>query len=378
MKHLIFLSLFSTLLLSETFDNYLQKHNQLFNNYQNDLNKSFSEYKNAYDKSLQEYKGEIKKHWPKVEYTTSHVWVEYSSDYKEKQVIDYEKEQLRFEVYAQHEKAALVKIQNLYKKLLPYSVIDANKNDIVQNKTDNKLNIVNDPLQNDMKLLSSLITKDEQNKIKDKLSQKKLVQLQYNDNNIFIAKVDLPKNTIVKYATKYEEIIKKEHKRHDLSEELIYAIIHAESSFNPLAKSHIPAYGLMQIVPKSAGVDAYYHLYGIKKILGARYLYNPTNNIELGSTYLKILYYDYLKDIKDPMNRLQCTIAAYNTGVGNVARAFTNSKNIKQASKLINNLNSSEVYKRLMRKLPYKETRKYLYKVNKYLRIYKNYLSEKS
>jgi hypothetical protein len=173
MKHLIFLSLFSTLLLSETFDNYLQKHNQLFNNYQNDLNKSFSEYKNAYDKSLQEYKGEIKKHWPKVEYTTSHVWVEYSSDYKEKQVIDYEKEQLRFEVYAQHEKAALVKIQNLYKKLLPYSVIDANKNDIVQNKTDNKLNIVNDPLQNDMKLLSSLITKDEQNKIKDKLSQKK-------------------------------------------------------------------------------------------------------------------------------------------------------------------------------------------------------------
>jgi membrane-bound lytic murein transglycosylase C len=218
------------------------------------------------------------------------------------------------------------------------------------------------------------------NKIKSKINyhKKKLVQLQYNDNNIFIAKVDLPKNTIVKYATKYEEIIKKEHKRHDLSEELIYAIIHAESSFNPLAKSHIPAYGLMQIVPKSAGVDAYYHLYGIKKILGARYLYNPTNNIELGSTYLKILYYDYLKDIKDPMNRLQCTIAAYNTGVGNVARAFTNSKNIKQASKLINNLNSSEVYKRLMRKLPYKETRKYLYKVNKYLRIYKNYLSEKS
>lgn len=36
---------------------------------------------------------------------------------------------------------------------------------------------------------------------------------------------------------------------------LLLAISHAESSFDPNAKSHIPAFGLMQIVPNSAGLD---------------------------------------------------------------------------------------------------------------------------
>jgi membrane-bound lytic murein transglycosylase C len=188
----------------------------------------------------------------------------------------------------------------------------------------------------------------------------------------------MPPNSILKRAQKYSHIIKEENKNNNLSEELIHAIIHAESSFNPLARSHIPAFGLMQIVPKSAGIDAYYHLYGKKKILSSRYLYNPTNNIKLGATYLKILYYEYLKDIKDPNNRLQCTIAAYNTGTGNVAKAFTGNSNIKQAAKIINRLNSVQVYKRMMKKLPYKETRKYLFKVNRNLKFYKKYLSQKN
>ena len=42
----------------------------------------------------------------------------------------------------------------------------------------------------------------------------------------------------------------------EISGALVYAVIETESAFDPLATSHIPAYGLMQIVPRSAGLDA--------------------------------------------------------------------------------------------------------------------------
>ena len=70
-----------------------------------------------------------------------------------------------------------------------------------------------------------------------------------------------------------------------IPQELIYAIMESESSFNPMARSNIPAYGLMQIVPRSAGIDAYNFLYKEKKLLSSRYLYNPSNNIKMGTAY---------------------------------------------------------------------------------------------
>jgi membrane-bound lytic murein transglycosylase C len=146
--------------------------------------------------------------------------------------------------------------------------------------------------------------------------------------------------------------------------------MHSESSFNPMARSHIPAFGLMQIVPRSAGVDTYQFLYGEKKLLSADYLYNPQNNIKIGSTYLHILYYRYLRHIKDSQSRLYCAIAAYNTGAGNVAKSFIGNYNIAKASEKINAMSSQEVYTHLLRNLPYNETRKYLQKVNDRRAVY--------
>ena len=83
----------------------------------------------------------------------------------------------------------------------------------------------------------------------------------------------------------------------------------------------MPAYGLMQIVPESAGKDATQQLFGQPKLLAPSYLYNSDNNIQVGTTYLNILYYRYLRKIENPTSRLYCTIAAYNTGAGNVAKA---------------------------------------------------------
>ncbi|MEA3314638.1 MAG: transglycosylase SLT domain-containing protein, partial [Campylobacterota bacterium] len=182
---------------------------------------------------------------------------------------------------------------------------------------------------------------------------------------------------MMKKAEKFKSTILENSEKQKVPPALVYAIMHSESSFNPMARSHIPAFGLMQIVPKSAGIDAYQYLYKKKRVLTSDYLYNSDKNINIGSAYLHILYYRYLRKIKDPQSKLYCTIAAYNTGAGNVAKAFIGSRNISKASVKINSISSDEVYQKLLKDLPYDETKNYLKKVTKRISSYKKFLSKK-
>ncbi len=163
----------------------------------------------------------------------------------------------------------------------------------------------------------------------------------------------------------------------ELPEQLIYAIMETESSFNPMAVSPIPAFGLMQIVPNSAGIDVNQHLNKSKKAPSKDQLFTPDLNVTFGSTYLHILYYRYLSSITDPKSRLYCTIAAYNTGAGNVAKTFNGSSmRIKEAAVKINRMSSAQVYQTLVKRLPYTETRKYLKKVTKAMTYYEQQVSQ--
>ncbi|MGF1476818.1 MAG: transglycosylase SLT domain-containing protein [Geminicoccaceae bacterium] len=165
-------------------------------------------------------------------------------------------------------------------------------------------------------------------------------------------------------AMNFAEPIMRDARRHEVEPSLLLAIMQAESAFNPRATSHIPAYGLMQIVPTSAGLDAYDFVHGMMRLLGPEYLYDPDNNIELGSAYLWILDGRYLRAIENSESRLYCVIAAYNTGAGNVARTFSGTTSVRQAAPVINALTPGEVFARLEQDLPYDETRAYLVKVN--------------
>ena len=143
-----------------------------------------------------------------------------------------------------------------------------------------------------------------------------------------------------------------------------------ESSFNPMAKSHVPAYGLMQIVPRTAGKDATNYLYGKAKVLAPSYLYKPENNITIGAAYLHVLHYKYMRRVKNKESRVYCAIAAYNTGASNVAKAFINQASFNKAIPEINKLSPREVYDRLKNFLPRKETRTYIEKVSKRMEKY--------
>lgn len=169
---------------------------------------------------------------------------------------------------------------------------------------------------------------------------------------------------------KYLASVRSQSGRFDISVPLAFAVIHTESYFNPKATSPAPAYGLMQLVPRSGARDAYRYVYGEDTILPPDYLYVPEKNVELGCAYLGLLKNRYFKDVKDPTSALYCAVAAYNTGAGNLSRALAGTPRIQPAVDRINTMEPEELYTYLRGNLPYEETRDYVQKVRDRMSLY--------
>lgn len=175
--------------------------------------------------------------------------------------------------------------------------------------------------------------------------------------------MSLVADNLSKNAYKYKDIVAEFSNKFQVEQPLIFAVMEVESAFNPEAKSWADAHGLMQLVPKYGGATAYQYVYKKSWIPDPSYLYNPRNNIELGTAYLRILMNTFAK-VNDTHCRRLCVIAGYNTGPGNVSRAFNNTRNLNsQVFALINQYEYSQLYNHLISKLPAQETRNYVKKV---------------
>ena len=185
--------------------------------------------------------------------------------------------------------------------------------------------------------------------------------------------IPLAQRSELTMAEPYIEPVLQQSARWQLEPSLMMAIIHTESHFNPKAQSHVPAFGLMQVVPLTAGHDVNRFLFQQNSPMDPAVLLKPNKNIETGVAYMHLLNSRYLKNIRHPQSRRYCMIAAYNTGSGNVARSFNQdrSRNIKKAAAVINSLKPEQVYAHLNQHLPYEETKKYLKKVTKRQGIYR-------
>lgn len=180
---------------------------------------------------------------------------------------------------------------------------------------------------------------------------------------VYSIDVDLVGDHMEKRQYQYAGIVRQMSKKYQIKESLIYAIMRTESSFNPYAVSHANAYGLMQIIPSTAGRDVF-NL--VKKRTGQpskSYLFQPFNNIDAGTAYLFLLETRYLKNVRDPLTRHYAIISAYNGGTGNVLKTFHSNRT--RAMEILNSMKPEEAYWALTRRHPREESRNYLKKVTK-------------
>ena len=99
----------------------------------------------------------------------------------------------------------------------------------------------------------------------------------------------------------FNDIIKSQAEKNGIDENLLRAVIKTESGFNPNARSGAGAMGLMQLMPTTA------------QSLGVLDPYNPQQNVEGGTKYLKNLLSKY-------GGNKEMALAAYNAGPGTVDR----------------------------------------------------------
>jgi membrane-bound lytic murein transglycosylase C len=182
--------------------------------------------------------------------------------------------------------------------------------------------------------------------------------------------VDIP--LIRKYkqvaARQYLPYVSQSAARYNLDQALIFAVIETESSFNPFAVSHANAYGLMQVMSNTAGLDYFQRIRKQDIRPSRQYLFDIENNIEVGSGYLSILRDVYLRGINHPLSQEYCIIAAYNGGAGQLLRSFD--KDRRKAINKINRLSPAQVYRYIVDHHPKLESRNYLKKVIKFKKKY--------
>ena len=350
--------------------NDLQAFNFSQNNYNTDTTRAYQNYIDQQKLEFQNYKNQIEQKWDTFRGNTKNRYVDYDKDLNARGSVDFENGEIEIEVLMEDDLKSKEEDQNkLISKKLENKI-----NQIVSIKTNSNQTLLENQLENKNgeKVTSKNVKRYSEEIVKNKPIKKKVIKSKDGKVRIKYALTIslLPEHLQIR-VRRYKDDVINESKRFKIDPAMVLAIMHTESSFNPKAESPVPAYGLMQLVPKTGARDAYLYVYNKDKLLTANYLFNPKNNIELGCAYLKKIRSVYFKDIKNDLSATYCMIAAYNTGPGNLAKAFTGNKKLSPAIREINALSPNEVYLKLVNDLTHKESRSYLKKVTSRIEYYK-------
>ena len=340
------------------FERYLREQQAGVQGIQND----WDSYRSRYLAAYRTYQQQVSQFWSQPELSGQKVWVEYDAGLQTRRTVDFDRNEIRLS-FTGPEAARLTdaRIRAEFEKVIQASLDQAYRADpVLASSGGAQAPASRQPVAG--------IARDQMAAL---LSQARQEQQQTSKGTVVTVTIPLNKDAVPQRAQNYLPMVKQQAARWRVEPALVMAIIQTESSFNPMARSHVPAFGLMQIVPASAGRDATRKAWGKEKLLTGAELFQPQTNIELGCAYLNLLDTQYLAAVQHPQSRLYCVIAAYNTGAGNVARSFIGNNSVRDAAPRINAMTPAQVYAHLRRHLPFVETRNYLDKVNSALTTYR-------
>lgn len=147
----------------------------------------------------------------------------------------------------------------------------------------------------------------------------------------------------------YDAVIDEYAREFDLDKALVAAVIYQESRFNPTAVSSQGATGLMQIMPETGR--------WLAERLNIKYaeerLKEPEYNVRMGTYYLDYLMKKYRGDE-------ELVLAAYNAGPGNVDKWLKNDSYSEDGA---------------LTRIPFRETREYVPKVQQMKAVYRSLYS---
>ena len=149
----------------------------------------------------------------------------------------------------------------------------------------------------------------------------------------------------LRFPVVYDDAMRQASKAQGLDPSWLLAIARQESAFNPEARSHAGAMGLMQLMPDTGRLISKLINRPLKQL---NELYRPERNIELGSAYLRRMYDE------NQQNPVLAT-AAYNAGPHRVSKW------------LPDNSLDADIW---AENIPFNETRHYVQTVMSYAAIF--------
>ena len=350
----------------------------------NDLEKEYQDYVKAEKEAYEKFVKEMSAMWGdgNVAESTEKEWVEYSDDGKSRSIVDFEQGEATIEIIiTPEEEKSEEKLEEKVEEKIKELIVNKGTTKDYDSEKEKALPLQETPvLENQIQTPSGeLVTEENVEESVKEIVQEVVVEKKEitgddgETRQVVTVKLDLVPDHIKTRAEAYKNEVETYCRKYEVNPAMVYAVMQTESSFNPKAKSYVPAYGLMQIVPTSAGKDCAASLNKSFSQPTANYLYEPENNIEMGVHYLYLLNKRYYTKVTDPDSRDLCVIASYNTGAGNVARALRGDTKISKAIPQINEMSYEELFKYFENKL-LPETQNYIRKVTERMNSFNEWM----
>ena len=362
---LIILLLTGLCLAQDSYQDYLNEQNQQQEDYINQQNTAFANYHNQQDSLFIQYKDDIEKLWNEFRESTPKDWVSYNEDFSGRSEVSFETGEIKVDAVVESTSGQdEVKAQEIIKNQIV---------SILQEKDATEEPILADQVKNPLGSGKAISEKDVNELAEQIAKQAVKKEITGSDNQIrlkYTISLELMPDHIRKRAEKYKPIIENFCQEYQIDPRLALAIAHTESYFNPKAYNrHGNAYGMMQIVPKYAGINMNNVIFHKNQKPSSEELFNPDINLHMGIAYLRWLADNKWQKVTNPTNQIYCMICSYNGGPGTIYKAMTGKMNKigqEKWDKMINDLStmdSKKLYNKLRKDVPFEETRNYIEKV---------------